>query len=134
MFTHPKKSKHLGHNSLHIFLYKQYNSLVRSVLSNLAKGQVELKVGQGKHPKDSLAKCISNLFLLLCCHTWYMYWKPKFGTVVVFLRDKIWGAICIFLKMYDDLPPSPLLSPLQLANMLSVTNKYIFCVECFKIN
>ena len=41
-------SKHLGHNSSSHFLNKRYSTLVLSVLSNLPKGQVELKVGQGK--------------------------------------------------------------------------------------
>ena len=38
---------------MHIFLDKRYNMLVLSVLSNLPKGQVELRVGQGR-PKIHL--------------------------------------------------------------------------------
>ena len=44
-----RTSKHLGHIPLHIFLDKRYNTLAQLlVLYNLPKGQVELRVGQGK--------------------------------------------------------------------------------------
>ena len=50
---------------LHIFLDKRYNTLVLSVISNLPKGQVELRVGQGKEKTHlSTGQVHLNLFLL----------------------------------------------------------------------
>ena len=44
----PPKKKCKGNRRLTCPLDKQYNTLVLSVLSNLPKGQVELRMGQGR--------------------------------------------------------------------------------------